>query len=86
MPAVGGIARFGLNERSPFVFSEPRAYLHLLGKAEITVTPDLEIQDREADPLVAISQLGAEPALTDAVGGPMPISSMRVTICIAPKT
>jgi len=76
----------GANGRSPFLFSEPRAYLQLLGEVEITVTPNLEIQDRDADPLVAISQLRAEPASTDAVGGPMPILSMPVTICIAPET
>jgi hypothetical protein len=52
----------GAPGRTPFVLTSPRAYLKLLGDIEITVTPDMELYGREADPLVAIAQLGSEPA------------------------
>jgi hypothetical protein len=48
--------------RAPFVLTSPLAYLKLLGDIEITVTPDMELYGREADPIVAIAHLGGEPA------------------------
>jgi hypothetical protein len=52
----------GAPGRSPFVLASPLAYLKLVGDIEITVTPDMELYGREADPIVAIARLGGEPA------------------------
>jgi hypothetical protein len=52
----------GTPGRSPFVLASPLAYLKLVGDVEITVTPGMELYGREADPIVAIAQLGGEPA------------------------
>ena len=52
----------GAPGRTSFVLTSPLAYLKLLGDIEITVTPDMELYGREADPIVAIAQLRGEPA------------------------